>query len=144
MAEILREILKNERKEIARFSEMAAEFLENANVSMKVAFHVDLSLDELLTNIVVHGFPQGGSHDIEVELKVEEIERKLILKIVDGGIAFDPTSLKEADVSSDLEERKIGGLGVHFVKKISTSMTYKRENENNVLTVIFHLGENDG
>lgn len=49
---------------------------------------------------------------------------------------FNPTTIAAADTTSDLEERAIGGLGIHFVKQISQAMEYKYHNNTNILTIV--------
>lgn len=128
--------LLNKKPEISRVNAEVEEFLDGHSVPMKTAFQTDLTLDEILTNIVTHGFPNGGEHTIDVTVSVSNSNQAVCITISDDGVPFDPTSIAEADTTSDLEDRAIGGLGIHFVKKISSSMTYSRTNENNHLVIV--------
>ena len=56
-----------------------------------------------------------------------------LLEIVDDGIEFDPLKLPEPDLESSVEDRKIGGLGIYFVRKMMHDVKYKRVKEKNIL-----------
>ena len=60
----------------------------------------------------------------------------LIFTISDSGIPFDPTKQKPADTTLSAEERAIGGLGIHLVRQLMDEVTYSREENKNVLTLI--------
>lgn len=128
--------LLNKKMEITRVNGKVEEFFDEYSVPMKTAFQTDLVLDEILTNIITHGYPDGGDHMIDLTLNVDDHARLVTIKVCDGGIPFDPTTIAEADTTSDLDERAIGGLGIHFVKKISQSMDYLYINNKNTLTII--------
>ena len=63
----------------------------------------------------------------------------LIFTVTDGGIPFDPTSQAEADITSSVENRKIGGLGIHLVRQLMDEIHYSREEGKNILTLIKKL-----
>ena len=55
------------------------------------------------------------------------------LQIVDDARKFNPLNNNEADTKSSIEERAIGGLGLHFIKKMMDEAIYKYENRKNIL-----------
>jgi len=57
---------------------------------------------------------------------------------LDHGIPFDPFSLSEPSISPDLSDRKVGGLGVFFIREVADSIAYRRDGEVNVLTLTFN------
>lgn len=61
---------------------------------------------------------------------------EVLLEFVDNGAAFDPCAVTDADTSLSAEERKIGGLGIHMVRRMSRSMEYMRVDEANVLSIL--------
>ncbi len=88
---------------------------------------VNLALDELLTNAITHG---GSTEPIEVEVGLDGT--RLRAEIRDRGRRFDP--LRDApppDLDSPLEERRIGGLGIHMVKKTMDSVDYEWTGDQN-------------
>ena len=94
-----------------------------------LAFKIDLVLDELTTNIVKYG---GTVSEIEVSLSSEE--EAVTVVITDDGRSFDPlTEAPEPDLDSSLNERRIGGLGVYFVRSMMDDLQYRREQGKNHL-----------
>ncbi len=94
-----------------------------------LAFKIDLVLDELTTNIVKYG---GTVSEIEVSLSSEE--EAVTVVITDDGRSFDPlTEAPEPDLDSPLNERRIGGLGVYFVRSMMDDLQYRREQGKNHL-----------
>ena len=64
--------------------------------------------------------------------------KRLMIQIMDWGIAFDPLSLPEPDIEAPIEERKIGGLGIYMMRNIMDEVLYKREGDRNILTLVKH------
>ncbi len=101
-------------------------------------FNVNLSLDELVTNVINYGYREGtDSKDIELTLKV--VDDNLIVELVDDGIEFDPfNEAPEPDIDSSLEERRIGGLGIFFVKSLVSETRYHRKDGKNYTILVLH------
>jgi serine/threonine-protein kinase RsbW len=68
-----------------------------------------------------------------IEVKTFEKENRFYIEIKDSGNYFNLLEFDEADTESILEERKIGGLGIHFIKNFAESIEYKRENNKNII-----------
>ena len=96
---------------------------------------IELVVEEALVNVFVHGYTQTGGM-VEVRCLVSD-DPALTIEIHDTGVAFDPLSLAEPDVQSDLTKRKIGGMGVFFIRKMTDKVAYRREGDRNVLTMTF-------
>ena len=92
-------------------------------------FHVDLVLEELVQNIVSYGFPDGRPG--EFELDIDREGEDLVIVLSDNGMAFDPFSLATPDTNLPLEERSIGGLGVHFTRTLMNGYAYRRDGDRN-------------
>ncbi|MGE5504832.1 MAG: ATP-binding protein [Actinomycetota bacterium] len=106
------------------------EFCERNGVPRKAAMQVMLALEELVVNTKLYGFPEGG--DRRVDLHVQVDGRELICDVVDGGIAFDPfTEAPPPDLSNPTAERRVGGLGVHIVKRTMDQVSYQRDGDHN-------------
>lgn len=124
LAESLDLVLKNDMGELDRLLSAAEEFCEGLGASPKLAYQVGLVLDELFTNIVSYGFDDGQAHDIRVRLWAED--GTLFAELSDDGRPFDPLSeAAEPDLDADVEDRAIGGLGVHFVKTFMDGTRYE-------------------
>lgn len=124
--------IKNNLEEIAAFSEKFESFGLEKGVPAKEIFRVILAMDELLTNVISYSYPEGGEHEIFVQFDLES-QNTLKLILVDDGVEFNPLERKGVDISLDIEEREIGGLGIHMVKTIMDVIKYKRENNKNIL-----------
>lgn len=112
---------------IAPLTDELSEWAEAAGAPVGVTSRMALMLDELITNIVTHGYPPGVTG--EVELHAEVHDAALDVRLRDWGVAFNPLELPEPDTSLSLEERAIGGLGVHFVRRMADELSYQRVGE---------------
>lgn len=114
--------------------------LEDGNkISSKNLNFLILAVDEIITNIINYAYPNKSDGEIEVEVHIntsqEGISQGVIITITDWGLPFDPLSTPAPDVVSSLEDRKIGGLGIHFIRKFVDNANYCRENNKNILTL---------
>jgi anti-sigma regulatory factor (Ser/Thr protein kinase) len=116
--------------------------LHHQGVGEEAAHGLDVALDELLTNIVNYGYQDGNVHEILVDITVGT--DVLIMELRDDGKPFDPLGVPEPDLSVDLEDRHVGGLGMHFVRSLLDSVVYKRSNGWNVLTLEKRLPQGTG
>ena len=106
------------------------------NVPATVVCHFNLVLDELLTNIVSHGYGESDDdHDTDIRVGVLVADGTMTVRIEDDAEAFDPLTAPQPDIDAGVEERPIGGLGVYFVKTFMDSVTYEHRDERNHLTI---------
>ena len=96
-------------------------------------FGINLALDELITNVVMHGF--GGVKDPEILVRLRIEAGKLVLIMEDDGRPFDPTQDSKPDLTSEVAERPIGGLGLHLVKNFADRLSYEFVDGRNRVTV---------
>lgn len=94
-----------------------------------------LALDELITNVVEHGFAAHALGERYLVLRLDATGDVVHATIEDNGIPFDPTAAAAADPGGELDERPIGGLGLHLVRRSIDRMHYRRDGELNVLTI---------
>ncbi|HOJ18456.1 MAG: ATP-binding protein [Ignavibacteriales bacterium] len=129
--------ITNDLKEIARVISIIEECSSNIPLSFDVENAIELSLDELLTNIISYGYNDNDSHLITVDLWLEgeDDSKFVIIRLVDDGVKFNPLEKKEVDLDLPLEEKQIGGLGIHLVKKLMDELHYERREDKNVLTL---------
>ncbi|OPY68243.1 MAG: serine-protein kinase RsbW [Syntrophorhabdaceae bacterium PtaU1.Bin034] len=100
-------------------------------------FDIELALEEVLVNIINYAY-QGKTGDIELSCKSDNKEW-FIMEIADTGSPFDVLSVPPPDLTADIDERKIGGLGIFFMKKLVDDVKYRREGERNVLELKMRL-----
>lgn len=96
-----------------------------------------LSCDELLTNTISYGYPQGGEH--EIVLTVRLVPDGVEVTLEDEGIPFDPLQKDDPDLTLGVEDREIGGLGVLFVKRLMDEVHYERTAAGNRLRLVKRL-----
>lgn len=112
-------------------------FLEAHSLTRSEAWPFHVALDEVLSNVVNHGFA-GQQGSIEIQLRLAE--RGLELVVLDDAPPFDPLAAPAADTAAALEERPIGGLGILVVRKLMESVEYERVDGRNRLTLRRKLG----
>jgi anti-sigma regulatory factor (Ser/Thr protein kinase) len=94
---------------------------------------VNICLDELFTNVVSYGFEDNLEHLIQFTMNLDN--QVLTLSIEDEGIPFNPLEKKDPEVPADLIDVRIGGLGIHIVKKLMDDIRYQRKQGKNKLTM---------
>ena len=102
--------------------------------SGELTFRVSLVVDELAQNVVDYAY-DNRSGDVEVAVTSES--ESVVIEIVDEGRPFDPlTQAPEPDLTSAIEDRPIGGLGVHFTRTLMDAVEYCRESGKNRLKIV--------
>jgi anti-sigma regulatory factor (Ser/Thr protein kinase) len=107
------------------------EFCREQRVPRPVLSAADLALEEHLTNVLSYGYEPTTPHRILVAFKVED--DSLCLEVEDDGKPFDPLTVAPVDTSLPLEEKPIGGLGVHLMRQSMDELSYARRSGKNVL-----------
>lgn len=97
-------------------------------------FKLELALEEILVNIINYAYPHGSG---DVEVTCAEDQDFFHVSIRDWGAPFDPLSKKDPDVTKDIADRPIGGLGIFFVREMADAVGYERRGEANVLNLAF-------
>ena len=127
--------LKNDPSEIGRLVDLLEAFGPQSGLSDDATFKLTLALDEIVANVVRHGFEDEGEHRIEVKVTVDD--RTVTASVEDDGLEFDPREAPVPDLDLPIEMRKPGGLGMHLVKATMDSVEYRRQDGRNILTVVF-------
>ena len=133
--------LKSSLSELDRLCQNLETFGQKFGFSKKLIFEINLALDELFTNIISYGFKDDDEHIIKITLTPEK--DTLCLCIEDDGMPFNPIDFETPDVSCSVEECKIGGLGIHIMKKLMDDVCYERCGDKNVLNLKKKLGTDD-
>jgi len=123
----------SDRAELAKIEPFTAEFAAAAGLSDKDLFALQIVVEELVTNVVDYGGVSAGEHAASVNLEAEN--GTLTIVITDRGAEYNPLLREDPDVTLPAEERPIGGLGVHFCKKLTDAQSYARVDGENVLTL---------
>jgi anti-sigma regulatory factor (Ser/Thr protein kinase) len=110
-------------------------------VSRAVSWPVDVSLDEVLANVVRHGLA-GRGEEARVALEIEFVPGDpphCEVRVEDDGPAFDPLQAPPPDTSLGVEERPIGGLGIELVRRLMDEVHYERKDGRNRLRIARRL-----
>jgi serine/threonine-protein kinase RsbW len=133
--------LLNNIGELEKLNLKVEELSEQWGLAPRTIFNLNLVLEELVTNVIFYAFRDGQEHEFLVEFVKEDNE--LIIRIIDDGIEFDPTASDVPDdINKPIEERQIGGLGIHFVKNITDLFTYQRADGKNIITLKMNVSNN--
>lgn len=109
------------------------------DLSARDQYRVDLLLEEVLMNAVLHAFgdaPQGHV----VEVSVEAGADRIVLRFEDEGSAFDPTRAPARAPAATLDAAEPGGLGLPMLRRFADQLAYRREGARNHLTVTLQRG----
>ena len=130
---------KNFKRQISSLSQIfnfINEILTLYKVNESFSYSIHLAIEELFTNIVKYN--QNSHGDITIEIEKEGRNLKVDIIDHDSG-EFDVTKTQEVDVTQRLEERKVGGLGLHLVKKMVDNIEYKYSNGESRITFTKNL-----
>jgi anti-sigma regulatory factor (Ser/Thr protein kinase) len=99
-------------------------------------YAIDLAIEELFTNMIKYNQKKSGEVEISLSLK----EQNLIISLTDFNVQpFDITKVKEYDSRQTVEERPIGKVGIHLIRKMMDKVDYRYQDNNNIITLIKHL-----
>ena len=126
--------LRNDINELPRLVEFVDTFCAPLHVSDADKLALHLSLEEAVTNVILHGYKTPGGQSFNVSLSVDAAERVTAV-VTDDAPAYDPLARPSVDISLPLAGREIGGLGIHLVKKMMDVAKYERRDGHNVLTL---------
>ncbi|HET7789331.1 MAG TPA: anti-sigma factor antagonist [Gemmatimonadales bacterium] len=119
--------------EAAGVARAFAEFADAHRVPAAARRSVSVALDELLHNTIAYGF--GGRPDGTVSIEVELRPDRLCVTLSDNGAPFNPLEMSAPDTALPVEERQIGGLGIHLARRMMDEMVYQRRADRNVVSL---------
>lgn len=125
-----------EAGEIPKLLDAIEAFAEMHDLPPGLAHRLGVVVEELAANVAMHG--TGGKDGATfVALTVTHDGKALSVMIEDDGRPFDPLAQAAPDVAAAMDEREIGGLGVHFVRSMTRSLDYLRIGGRNRVTALF-------
>jgi len=110
--------------------------LHEWNISDDLTNKLDMCAEEIFANVAFYAYPEKQGL---IDVSLNKLDNNIILEFKDEGIEYNPLEKPDPDVTLPPEERPIGGLGIYMVKNLSDEIYYKRENNNNILTLVFHI-----
>ena len=137
MANTLSISFANDMQELTHVLQVVNVFLEPRALPSKLVYAVNLILEEILMNIIKYGYDDGESHEIEVQIEVEQEE--IALTVIDDGREFNPLTVPPPDHSKSAMDRLEEGLGLQFVRHMRNAIEYRREEDKNILKIWMFL-----
>ena len=127
--------LENRLEEFQRFESAFMDFARFQNLNDEVIYAIQLSVDELFTNIVSYGYDDSETHVVKFVIDVTREEIRV--EIIDDAKPFNPLDdAPEMNLDLSIEERKIGGVGIHLVRSLMSEVTYVRDGDYNRLRLV--------
>lgn len=115
-------------------TEFVIDALESRDCSMKVTMQMELVIEEIFVNVASYAY-RDNIGTVTVCRSFDEEPRAINLIFIDSGTPYNPLEHKDPDTSLSADEREIGGLGIFLVKKNVDEISYKYEDEQNILTI---------
>jgi sigma-B regulation protein RsbU (phosphoserine phosphatase) len=140
-SEIFNLTIKNGLPAIIQVNKRFNSFADKYGIPKSISRKMNMVFDELLNNIISYAYIDDKDHDIEIT--IELAGNWLNVTISDDGIPFDPFSIQTPDTNLSLEDREIGGLGIHLVKNLMDKFSYKRKKNKNIITFVKHINQED-
>jgi anti-sigma regulatory factor (Ser/Thr protein kinase) len=125
--------LKSDQSELDTLCRKLEKVGSSFSLSKKCLFEINLILDELFSNIISYGFKDNLEHLVKIQIIREN--GTLTLCVEDDGIPFNPLKISALELPCDIQSYKIGGLGLHLVKKLTDQVFYERCEGRNILTL---------
>ena len=125
--------LKNDLSELETLCQHLNTFGRDSGLSEACITDINICLDELFTNIVCYGFKDQLEHMTRFLMYLNEDDLTIVIE--DEGVAFNPLEKQDPQIPDDLKDVKIGGLGIHIVRKLMDEIHYQRKDGKNKLTL---------
>lgn len=111
------------------------EFVKEQGMEADEAARILILLEELLTNLMKYGHPdrdEPGRAEIALSFSGSRLE----IEFIDDGCAFDPLAAPPPNLDEPLEDRQVGGLGLHILRSLTEEARYERRNDRNVIRLV--------
>ncbi|MEL7119392.1 MAG: ATP-binding protein [Bacteroidota bacterium] len=126
--------IKKSLSEVERVRVELEQFYVDNGLKDKAIYELELILEELLSNIINYGFVDRKFQPIILNVGLNN--KNVVLSVKDKGKPFNPLELEDPDVSGSVKDRKIGGLGIFMLKKLSDNVKYEYKQKSNVTTIL--------
>jgi serine/threonine-protein kinase RsbW len=127
---------------LAEIGEFVTRAAGAAGLSPDAVYAVEMAVDEACTNIIMHAYGGEGRGDIECTCQING--RGLTVTLRDRGCSFDPSSVPDPDVDTEIQDRQEGGLGLYLMRNLMDDVRFEFSSDaGNVLTLVKHKGTSD-
>ena len=125
--------LNNDISQVPQLAAFMDHVCEAMGFDDNTTMQMNLAIEEAVVNVMNYAYPEGVTGNVNIEVQANDVRLKVVIS--DNGKIFDPTTVASVDTSLSAEDRSIGGLGIHLVRKLMDSVNYERIGGFNVLTL---------
>jgi anti-sigma regulatory factor (Ser/Thr protein kinase) len=122
----------SELSEVEKIRDFLRGYLRGWDISEEDFFKIELALVEMCTNVIRYGYPEGKGN---IHIKAWHEDERFYLEIRDSGVPFDPSRIKKPNLKNLTNQEWRGGLGIFLARKLMDGFGYRREDNQNVLTM---------
>ena len=116
-----------------RLSEFMEKVCQQAGLDAAISTKLNIAVEEAVVNVMNYAYLPGTEGNVRIDAAVAD--GTLVLTISDTGLPFNPTAVEPADTTLNADDRPIGGLGIHLMRRYTDSINYERIGDRNVLTL---------
>jgi len=132
--QVLKETFQARYASLPLIGQLVTRAAEAAGFDERDKYAVQLAVDEACTNIIEHAYGGEGDGQIDCTCHVSDDDLKIVLR--DSGRPFDLKSVPDPDLDSDLQECRIGGIGLHFIYQLMDDVCFEFTDAGNILTIV--------
>ena len=130
--------LRNRIDDLPKLTGMLAQCGERFGIPEPLIHQLELALDEIVTNVISYAYSDDAAHLIRVDVGVQDNEITAVVE--DDGVPFNPLERAAPVTTAAIEDRAIGGLGIHLVRELMDRVHYDRVGNRNRLTITRMMG----
>ena len=124
--------LKNQLSDLAPLADQVRAAIADLGLTERDFFCIDLVCDELITNTIKYGYDDTAEHEIAVNVSIQPNE--IVIELEDDGHPFNPLDNAAPDTNLALQERPVGGLGIHLLREMMDRCEYRHTDGKNCVT----------
>ena len=132
-------VVPNRFSELRRVSEWVRRFAHEHRLTPQLAYGLELSVNEVLTNIMSYAYRDDAQHDIVIELSAQP--DRIRVEIEDDGVPFNPLELPIEEPPQSLEKSRPTGRGIPLMRSFMDDLQYLRRDNRNVLTMVLRCAK---
>ena len=126
-------VIGNDLSELRRMTDWLRASCETAGIPGDVVYTLDFCANEAVANIISYAYDSPGPRDISLELNATERGARLVIS--DDGKPFNVLAAPEHEAPENIESARIGGLGIHLIRRMVSDCEYRRSGRFNVLSL---------
>ena len=126
-------VLPCDTSQTERLGEFMEQVCSQAGLDAASSTKLNIAVEEAVVNVMSYAYPADSQGEVRVDADVAD--GSIVLTVSDSGQPFDPTTVEPADTSLDADDRPIGGLGIHLMRRYTDNLQYERRDGRNVLTM---------